>query len=325
MPLFKIEDRYPDYKERFADVGNIMDVDVYARTEGDTHERVGSVYSVLLNGADRIRYLVVDTGFWVFGKKVLLPLGRCVDDPERDRIYALDFTKQQVEHLPEYSDDLVVDYDYEERVRSTYLASAVGASAPVEASVPVEQAGINGYTANKASAAPVAPLPQVEPLKATPDTVNPPTIDPSDDVYERTPALYAINDDNHRRLRLYEERLVAEKQRAKTGEVTVTKRIETEPAEASVGVQKEKIVIEIESVVGTTRVNTPDGSFQDGEVAQMDVYEERADIRKEPVIRQEVNIRKEVEQDVVTAQETLRREELDIQQEGSPDVVDRTR
>lgn len=64
--------------------------------------------------------------------------------------------------------------------------------------------------------------------------------------------------------------------------------------------------------------------FRSGAIAQMDVYEEQAYIRKEPVVHQEVNIRKEVEEGVVTARETLRREELDVKQEGNPDVIDRT-
>ncbi|MGF1523274.1 MAG: DUF2382 domain-containing protein [Leptolyngbyaceae cyanobacterium] len=311
MALFKIDDRYPDYRKRFADGDNIMGVDVYVRAKGED-DKVGSIYTVLVDEAGRIRYLVVDTGFWVFGKKVLLPIGRCMDDPEHNRIYAVGLTKDQVERLPEYSDELVLDYDYEERVRSVYLMPGAGTSTPVEMSAPVEQSGVKGYVAAQPAAVPPPPLQRSEVQSET-------------DVYNRTPDLYAMNDDNHQRLRLHEERLVTDKHRQKTGEVTVTKRIETEQAEASVGLQKEKIVIEVESVVGATRVNTPDGSFQSGEVAQMDVYEEQADIRKESVVRQEVNIRKEVEEDVVTARETLRREVLDVKQEGSPDVTDRRR
>ncbi|MDB9524846.1 DUF2382 domain-containing protein [Oscillatoria sp. CS-180] len=315
MALFKIDDRYPDYKERFADGDNIMGVNVYARTRsGD--DKVGNVDTVLVDEAGRIRYLVVDTGFWVFGKRVLLPIGRCIDDPESDRIYVADLTKDQVQNLPEYSDEMVLDYDYEERVRSVYRMASAERTAPVEMSVPVEQAGIKGYAAQTVAKSPIPP------------EINQPAAierEPEVNVYDREPELYATNDDNHRRIRLYEERLVADKHREKTGEIKVSKHIETEQAEASVPVQKEKVVIEIESVAGATQVNTPAGSFQAGKVAEMDVYEEQADIRKEPVVRQEVTIRKETEQDVVKVRETLRREELDVHQEGHPDVDNRTR
>jgi stress response protein YsnF len=44
----------------------------------------------------------------------------------------------------------------------------------------------------------------------------------------------------------------------------------------------------------------------------MDIYEEVPDIRKETLVREEVKIKKVVEQDTVEAQETVRREELDV-------------
>ncbi len=310
MALFKIEDWYPNYKDRFFDGGDIKGTAVYAYDTDGSDDKIGSVHTVLVNEAGKLRYLVIDTGFWVFGKKVLLPIGRCADDPDRDRIYAVDVTKNHVDRLPEYSDDMTVDYDYEEAVRSVYRMSSAEASVPVEMSVPVEQAGIKGYVST------TAPMPTPEPQAKS--VATPPPAMTYD--YNTEPELYNMGDSQ--RLRLYEERLVTGKKRIKTGDVTITKRIETEQGEAAVPVEKEKIVIEIESVAGATRVNAPD--FQDGEVAHIDVYEERADIRKEPVVHQEVTIRKEVEEDVVTAHETLRREVLDVNKDGNPDIVERT-
>jgi len=46
------------------------------------------------------------------------------------------------------------------------------------------------------------------------------------------------------------------------------------------------------------------------------VYEETPDIHK-AFVREEVRVRKVVEHDTVEAQETIRREELDINTEGS--------
>lgn len=287
MALFKIGDRYPNYKEQYFDGNDIKGTSVYSSS--DETNKLGSVHDILVDEAGHIRYLVIDIGFWIFGKQVLLPIGRCIDNPSQERIYATNLTEESVENLPEYSNDMVVDPNYEEQVRSVYRLSSVETTAPVEMSVPVEQAG--QYAA----------IPNADEYSSDEDR-----------------ALYSMNDDNHRRLRLYEERLVASKVRKKTGGVKVTKRVETETTEASVPVQKETIVIEIESVKGTTRVNTPDGVLQDGDTAQLDVYEEQAKFQKEPVVYQEVNIRKEVETDVVSSQETLRREELDISQEGKP-------
>lgn len=288
MALFKIADRYPNYQNRFFDGQDIKETSVYV--SGNDTDKVGSVHDVLVDEAGRMRYLVIDTGFWIFGKQVLLPMGRCVDDPERDRIYLQDLTKTQVEQLPEYSSDMVVDHGYEEQVRSVYRTSSVETSAPVEMSVPVERSGRYATTDQPYS-------------------------------YDKEPVLYSMDDNNHKRLRLYEERLVADKTQQKTGSVTVSKRVETEVGTAKVPVEKEKIIIEIESVKGTTRVNTPDDSFQEGEVTRLDVYKEQAEIRKEPVVYQEVNIRKETETDVVTAREHLRREELQVDKEGEPPLT----
>ena len=49
---------------------------------------------------------------------------------------------------------------------------------------------------------------------------------------------------------------------------------------------------------------------------RMEVYEETADLKKQAFVREEVNIRKEVERETVEATETLRREELDVKTEG---------
>ena len=50
-------------------------------------------------------YLVVDTGPWIFGKKVMLPAGvvNHIDHEER-RVY-VDRTKEQIKSAPEYDPD----------------------------------------------------------------------------------------------------------------------------------------------------------------------------------------------------------------------------
>ncbi len=118
---------------------------------------------------------------------------------------------------------------------------------------------------------------------------------------------------------LYEERLMADKDRAKVGEVTLGKHVETETARVSVPVETERVVIER---VNSTDMGKPvapgEATFQAGETVRMEVYEETADIHKEAFIREEVTIRKEVDQKVVSAEETLRKEEIDIDTQGLP-------
>jgi hypothetical protein len=66
-------------------------------------------------------YLVIDTGPWIFGKKVLLP-GGVVDrvDPESETVY-ITRTKQEIKDAPEYDEELgFADEDYRGRLGSYY-------------------------------------------------------------------------------------------------------------------------------------------------------------------------------------------------------------
>ena len=146
---------------------------------------------------------------------------------------------------------------------------------------------------------------------ATPTAVT----DVDDDIRTRTD----ITDND--KIKLYEERLMVNKQRAKAGEVGIGKRVETETASVAVPVEKERIVIE-RSDATTGQVVTPGtADFAGGKVAEVELYEETANIDKQAFVREEVSVRKEVEQETVQASETVRREELEIDADG--DVIER--
>jgi uncharacterized protein (TIGR02271 family) len=124
-------------------------------------------------------------------------------------------------------------------------------------------------------------------------------------------------------IKLYEERLVANKNRVKTGEVSIGKHVETETARVAVPVEKERVVVErVTPADAGTPVPPGSVDFGAAEVARMEVYEEQADISKQAVLREEVNIRKEVQQDTVQVEDRIRREELDVDAQGLP-VADR--
>jgi len=125
-------------------------------------------------------------------------------------------------------------------------------------------------------------------------------------------------------VKLYEERMIADKNRTKTGEVTVDKHIELETARVSMPIEKEHIVIERASM-GADNVATDNvDAFHDNETVRMEVYEETSDIHKEAFVREEVTIGKEITEETVKAEETLRREELDVDTQGTPVIDDRS-
>ena len=301
MVLYKLEDFDSEYQDAVGR-DEIKGLDVY--TDKDD-EKVGSVKEILVDESGRLRYLVVDTGFWIFGKQVLLPVGRTRVFPNSKRVYALGFTKEQAEQLPEFSSDLKIDNDYEERVRGVYRTQPLERSAALETSAPLDTP--TAYTAPTASVIPVA----APAANYDRDTYT----------YEQEPHLYEMNHEDQQTLKLYEERLVATKNRRNTGEVTIGKRVETETAQVSVPIEKEQVVIErVTPANAGTPVSPAQDAFREGEVARMQIYEETPDIRKETVVSEEVRIRKEVEQDTVEVQDTIRREKLDVNTQNPSDV-----
>ncbi|MEH1909296.1 MAG: PRC-barrel domain-containing protein [Nostoc sp.] len=77
------------------------------------NEKVGSADDLLVDDDGHIRYLVINTGIWIFSKKILLPIRCSQVDYDTHRVYAVNLTKAQVEALPEFTDGMTVDFDYE--------------------------------------------------------------------------------------------------------------------------------------------------------------------------------------------------------------------
>jgi uncharacterized protein (TIGR02271 family) len=300
MALYKIKDFDPDYKNHSNDP-DIKGLSMYAGTD-----KIGSIDDILVDEEGKFRYLIVDSGGWIMGKKVLLPIGRARIDYTSKRVYADNLTKAQVEALPEFTDDLLLDYDKEEQVRGVYRSPT-----PTMQNAPAA----NGVGYAGAESAPATtntePMLDLETGYAG--------YDRGTYGYEKEPDLYDLNEQNHPNLKLYEERLIASKNRQKTGEAVISKRVETETANASVAVDKERVVVERIPVNGTV-VTPGEANFQAGEVARMDVYEEVPEFHKEAFVREEVRVSKVVDKETATAQEQLRREELDVDTEGRPAV-----
>jgi hypothetical protein len=69
-------------------------------------------------------YLVVDTGPWIFGKKVMLPAGVIQRvDHENENIF-VDRTKDEIKNAPEFDDSFIRDEDYRAKLGSYYGETA---------------------------------------------------------------------------------------------------------------------------------------------------------------------------------------------------------
>lgn len=118
MALFRLEEFNPYYREELFDGEDIKGIAVFA---AGSAARIGRIDDALVDSAGRPQYFVVETGFWIFGKKVLLPIKHCLVDAETERVYALGLeNKHQAEYLPEYDDKMSLDSRYENQVKRIY-------------------------------------------------------------------------------------------------------------------------------------------------------------------------------------------------------------
>ncbi|NJP35645.1 PRC-barrel domain-containing protein [Micromonospora thermarum] len=69
------------------------------------------------------QWLVVDTGPWIFGRKVLLPVGTIARVDHLDRAVHVDRTREQVKQSPAFDPDAYEQPDYREQVGRYYEES----------------------------------------------------------------------------------------------------------------------------------------------------------------------------------------------------------
>ena len=98
---------------------NVQDIDLSGYKVEATDGGIGKVDQATYETGGS--YLVVDTGPWILGRKVLLPAGVVERiDPDDEKVY-VDRTKDEVENSPEFDPDTHRDAtDYRERVGDYY-------------------------------------------------------------------------------------------------------------------------------------------------------------------------------------------------------------
>jgi hypothetical protein len=71
-------------------------------------------------------YLVVDTGPWIFGKKVMLPAGVIRSIDATDERVVVNRSKDEIKNSPEFDESMVSDDDYQSSLGSYYGAGGAG-------------------------------------------------------------------------------------------------------------------------------------------------------------------------------------------------------
>jgi hypothetical protein len=101
------------YRTGLGDTTDLDGFDVHA-TDGDIGNIDEATYEV---GAS---YVVVDTGPWIFGKKVLIPAGAIERVDLENRELWLGLTKERIKGSPEFDESMYRETTYRNDVSSYY-------------------------------------------------------------------------------------------------------------------------------------------------------------------------------------------------------------
>jgi len=231
MSLLKIKDFDPNYREVFGGY-DIKGLDVYSDIN---NEKIGDVHDLLVDEQGYFRYFIVDLGFWAFGKKVLLPVECSQADSEGKHLYAIGFTKDQIETLPEFNESLKVGNGHEAASRANQGTSSPARAplpptpppvTPVEAAPPISQVPPTGIpqTGYPIQNQPAQPYPTAQPPYPPTNQIpaqnqipvqgqtNYPPIDPRTQPGYRDPMMQAANVQSPSVLQRFEERLRTKRQ-----------------------------------------------------------------------------------------------------------------
>ena len=151
---------------------------------------------------------------------------------------------------------------------------------------------------------------------------------------DRMDTDHDLADTDEERLRLHEERLQVNKDRVQTGEVNVGKHVVEENQTIEVPVEREEVYVErrpVNEEVTDSSVDSDSGlgrdAYQEGEDIHIPLTEERVNVSKTDVVSEEIVVGKRKVQDTEVVNETVRKEEADIDDDSDlgTDDFDRNR
>jgi uncharacterized protein (TIGR02271 family) len=120
-----------------------------------------------------------------------------------------------------------------------------------------------------------------------------------------------------RTIRLREERLKVNKNPIETGNVIVRKEVHTDHQSIDVPVAREEVVIGRRPASG----HASGGEIRDEEIL-IPVTEEKVNVSKDTVVKEEVSVGKRKVQDTVRVGGAVRKEELKVDRHGNVNVED---
>lgn len=258
-------------------------LDDYTAYGGDG-EKLGEVDGVIVDEREmQPRYLVVESGGWFRSSKFVVPIGEVnrIDESEK-RVYFKTLSRARL------SGGEYPKYDHEWWEKNDYNSFSAH-----------ERELKQTYSGGDQQSASATGADSGEPQGANEQ------VDYSHTLY-RPPAEGA------RRLQLLEEKLRVSKQREQAGEVHIGKRLVSEQRSLSVPLRQERLVVERRPGGGQPAQSVGFGE----QTVAVPLTKETVDVAKETVVGETVTVRKETSERTQQVQETLRKEELDVQDSG---------
>lgn len=97
-------------------VKNILNYKILA-TDGE----IGGVSDLIVDDQEmKLRYLVIDTGSWLPGKKVVLSTAWISSVVPRKETVVMNIEKKRIQEAPEYRPDAELDREYETQLHDYY-------------------------------------------------------------------------------------------------------------------------------------------------------------------------------------------------------------
>lgn len=131
-----------------------------------------------------------------------------------------------------------------------------------------------------------------------------------------------LETDEERTLRLREEQLEVNKQEVQSGEVVINKEVREEQKTVNVPVEHEEVYVERRPVTDGTLDAKDAGPITDGETIRIPVVEEQVEVTKKPVVTDEVVIGKRTVTETQQVQDTVKKEDVQLDKDGNPLVRD---
>jgi uncharacterized protein (TIGR02271 family) len=326
-------DRFTELEERYAGY------EVYDR-DGD---KIGKVDDLFVDENDNPEYIGVKMGF--LGRKSTLIPWDVVRVDERERRIEVSVDKDRVKDGPAFDDDEEITPEYEARVRNHYgLASTGGAE--TRGAFGAYSGGARGAYSGRGPASEERPGRErlggerrsEERFGEKRPGIGTGGAGRGGEEFRERPSSPGregvagrgdrLEDEDELRVQRVEEELKAGTREREAGGVHVRKRVRTEREQVRVPKRREEVHLE--------RVPVEEGrEASEAEIGEDEVFmpvtEEEVVVQKQPVVKEEIRVRKDVTRDEEIVEEDVRKEEIDIDDQTrrrggrGTDVGDETR